>query len=409
MILYLYLIILISLIKIKCRSKSVSYLLLLCYIGSAFMAIVIYHFFPEYDKLYNMATLYFIICNLIFISPFIKAGNRKSRDYILPNKLISYLAKFLLVFGLISLFYTIPKLLTVQALVNNLSDIRSAYYQGDVDILAPSSFLDVLANWALYIMYLAPFCSVYYYSQGNNRFSALLFIASMSYPLHWLLIGEREATLVFLMNYIFSFVFFSDSIEKAKMKKIIKLGLIAISPFIIFLIGMTVSRFGERDSGVWGSLLSYGGEQPFNFSYFLNDIDIQRQKLGGVVCFPQFFPNSDFTGDLNDYITSDQYLNVFAGAPGSFVLDFGYSAIIIVILFSLVWDLLLSLDKKSKRKSFVSFILMYLLFQILFMNIFYFDFKGTYVWIMNTLLIGTIWIYEQICTKKHNTYEKHIR
>lgn len=403
MILYVYLIILLLIIKRKCRNKGVSYLLLLCYAGSALLSILVYHFIADDQNLYNIACIYYILCNLIFLYPFIKVGNFKSSDYIFPSKLINYLAKVLIVFGLISLFYTIPKLLTFQTLINNLSEvseIRSAYYQGDADILKPSSFADVLANWCLYIMYLAPFCSVYFYSKGDYKLSILLFLAALSHPLHWLLIGEREATLIFISNYIFSFVFFSDSIDKTKLKKIIKLGFLAISPLIVFLVGMTVSRFGDRDNGALGSIISYGGDQPFNFSYFFKDINIEQQKLGGVLCFSQFYPKSDFTGDLNDYITSDKYLNVFAGAPGSFLLDFGYNAIIVIFLFSLTWTILLNSSAKNKQRSFLSFILMYILFQILFMNIFYYDFKGSYVWIMNILLIVIIWLYEFVIYKK---------
>ncbi len=382
---------------------TVAFLLLSFYAASAFLSVLELYVVKDHYPVSTVAILYFTCCILVSLWPFLILGKYDSRHFAIPDKFVQYLSVFLIFWGLIELYYSLIDLYEYrQILLTDMSEIRSMYYQGERISSSKGNIIKVLAGWAHYIQYFSPFCCVYFYQRGSKKMALLLFWASLSLPVQKMTMGEREATLVFISNYLFCYTFFRNSMTKLDRARLIKKSLLLFSPFVLFFVLMTFFRFSMRTGGVESSLFEYGGNQPFLFSYFFSDLNVEKQMLGGRYCFGYLFPEKErLTDHLNEYIFSHESLNRFAGMPGSFLLDFGYYAFFVVLFFAIIY---LFFIKSTKRRggqfSFVTFFFLYFSYQILFMNIFYYDFSTYYGVIMNILLFVGIYCYTEMNKKK---------
>lgn len=403
-----YFILLLVLYCLLRKNTHQASLLLGLYLISAFFSLIKYFFSISIEEPINeFATFYYIVCIFIGLAPFLIFGRFNSNHYHLPSNLILYLSILVILGGLINLCYTIPRLFTLSTIVNNLRDIRAMYYQGDNPFAEDRMpLLELISNLIQYISFLAPLFCLYYYTNKKYILSTLLFIASLSSPFAGLLIGEREATLVWISNYLFSFVFFKSALDATKLRKIYRISFLLSFPLLLFLVIMTISRFSDEEGGVFNGIITYAGEQPFNFSYFFNHLS--DQSLDGKLNFGYFFPTAQrINGQLNEYLSSPKYLNVFASFPGSFFLDFGYAAIFYIILISSIVVFFLYKKRSQLKYSFFQLYILYLLFQILFMGIFYYDFTSSYAIIMNGLVVLIIIAYNYLCYLKKLTKTEH--
>lgn len=365
------------------RENTIRRYIIIVYFISAFFSILRLFVNPWKYQISFVAIIYFTCCIFLVLYPFIKNGSLDCTNFVYPKKFINILAFLLIFFGLISIAYIIPKLFSIQAAVNNIADVRKAYYDGTVLYDKHQSFFETFATWILFIEFLAPFLCFYFYIHKNKTVAILLAIVSIGPALQGLTIAEREATIIVLSNYLFSLIFWNKLLTKSLKKSIKKITLIFAVPMVGFVILMTLARFAE--SGIIDSLIVYIGDQPYNFSYIFSYLNMPEQNLGGRYCFGYLFPeNERLFGLLNDYISSPIFLNVFAGIPGSFFLDFDYYAIFVIAIISFIFTSLLSGNKT--KKSFGTLFIYILYFQIIFVGMFYFDFNNKYVVIMSILL-----------------------
>lgn len=351
----------------------------------------------------TVAYFYFIICNLILLFPIWKFGKVNCTDFEYPTKFIYGLSYFLIIFGIISLINILPQLFTLRTFLNNISEIRSAYYHGEELTVTNSSLIYTLANWVMYIQFLSPTFAFLNFINRKKILALLLCIVSLVPALNKLLIGEREACVVVLSNFIFSYIFFKPVLTKEYISLIKKIGMWFTVPLAIFVIAMTISRFGESEGGVLGGFLAYTGEQPYNFSYFFSKINIDQQNLGGKLSFGYLFNESEqLEGQINEYINAGEYLNVFAGIPGTMLLDFSYSAILIISLLSLLFVIIFSQRPRrvSGKYNFSLLLTLLIYYQIIFMGIFYFDFTSKYVVYMTLILFVVLFFVNKIPGRK---------
>ncbi len=245
---------------------------------------------------------------------------------------------------------------------------------------------------------MAPFCSIYFLAKGNKNLSVLLAIVSLSLPLRGISIGEREAILKFLANWGFVYLFFRPILSERIKKTLKRIGLIFFSPLILFVIAMTFARFGEDEGGILRSLFLYAGDQPYFFTTIFSDSGIAAQAQGGRLCFRYFFPVPErVQGQINFFINSDIYLNQFGGLPASFYLDFGNLAIVVILIISLIYFLIIKHSKKVSGKYPLHITALFVFsFQVLFMNIFYFDYGPLFSVLFSIFFIIVCWIYPKL-------------
>lgn len=374
-------------LKFKKRD-SVAFFLLMVYLSSSFLSVLGEIYYPSKYSINNWAILYYIVCIVMILSPFLIFGKYDSSSFVFNDKYIRNLSIILILFGLIGVYYSIQKLFSISTLVNNLNEVRQSYYQGYELVESSGSIIEILSNWVNNINYLSLFFCVYFLTRKRLVYALLLFVASLSMPMSQMCIGEREATLVWVANFIYSIIFFKESIPSNILLKFKRISFLIFTPMLAFFIAMTISRFGNEDGGIFKGLFVYGGEQCQNFSYFFTHLD--EQKLGGKLNFGYLFPlKSQLQGPINDYISSPIYLNVFGGIPGSLFLDFGYSTIFYIMVYSLISFVLLK-RRKLYKYSLWKCIFIYFNFQILFTGVFYYDFTTKYAFITHILLFFSL-------------------
>ncbi len=381
------------------KENTIRRLIFGVYSFSAFCSVLYYIFIPLRYEQNVLAYIYYIICTIILLFPIWNLGGISCKDFTFPRKFIQWLSYILIIFGIISLANIIPNLFTIQTYLNNLSELRSAYYHGDDIFESNSSLLFIMANWVRYIQFFSPCLAFINYIKGNKLISVLLTIVSLVPALSNLLIGEREACIVVLSNFIFAYIFFKPILSRKIAEKIKKIGILISLPLVAFVIAMTMSRFGDSDGGVGRSILVYVGEQPFNFSYIFSYINIDQQNLGGRLSFGYLFPEEEqLVEQINYYINAGEYLNTFSGIPGFMLLDFSYGAILVIGLISFFFTMVFSHKRnlKTGKYNFSIFMAYLIYYQIIFMGVFYFDFKSKYVVYMCILLFVGNFITQRI-------------
>lgn len=393
------------------KENSIRRFILGLYLLSATVSVIKAFVNPGNYPINPIAMLYYIICTLILLFPFRQLGYLNCNNFSLPPKFLSALSYCLIIFGAISWIYTVPKIFTIQTLVNNMSEVRNAYYKGDLIFEGAASIWELLANWVTYIQYLSPFLCIYYFIKENtewNKIKAILLaIAALTPALNKIIIGEREATIIVFSNFLFAFIFWYPRFTKSQKRTLKLSSLFLVIPFALYVVLMTISRFGE-ENGIGDSLMVYVGEQPFNYSYFFTDINISEQTLGGKLNFSYLFPEDEWlTEPLNYYISSKEFLNVFAAIPGAFIFDFGYYSIFIILLLSLCFYM--TIKRRNKRCNFNNFLSYIIYFQIIFMGMFYYDFTTKYAIYMSLIVYISYFLWNHINQSNKVSQPKHVK
>jgi hypothetical protein len=383
----------------KGASKSVGAYLLLFYTISALFTWLEYYAGPiNAPALTPLSTLYYISSVFISLFPFLILGKYDCRHFQMSERLFFYLSVVLIVVGFVDLVALSIKIINNRAfLLSNIADVRNAFYDNFL-YSEPVGPFDKIRIIVREMMYMAPFCSIYFLAKGNKNLSVLLAIVSLSLPLRGISIGEREAIVKYLANWGFVYLFFRPILGEKIKKSLKRIGLIFFSPLILFVIAMTFARFGEDEGGVLRSLFLYAGDQPYFFTTIFSDSGIAAQAQGGRLCFRYFFPVPErVQGQINFFIDSDIYLNQFGGLPASFYFDFGYLAIVVIFIISLIYFLIIKHSKKVSGKYPLHITALFVFsFQVLFMNIFYYDYGPLFSVLFSVFFIIVSWIYPKL-------------
>ena len=265
----------------KGASKSVGAYLLLFYTISALFTWLEYYAGPiNAPALTPLSTLYYISSVFISLFPFLILGKYDCRHFQMSERLFFYLSVVLIVVGFVDLVALSIKIINNRAfLLSNIADVRNAFYDNFL-YSEPVGPFDKIRIIVREMMYMAPFCSIYFLSKGNKNLSVLLAIVSLSPTLRGISIGEREAILKYLANWGFVYLFFRPILGEKIKKSLKRIGLIFFSPLILFVIAMTFARFGEDEGGVLRSLFLYAGDQPYFFTTIFSDSGIASLLKG---------------------------------------------------------------------------------------------------------------------------------
>lgn len=116
------------------------------YTSSAFCSVVYPLVLPFKYQQEIMDYIYYTVCILIILYPIWCFGKVSCLDFTFPERFIRCSSYVLIIFGIIALINVLPQLFTLRTYLNNLSEVRAAYYQGDPLADTSTSFIFVLAN-----------------------------------------------------------------------------------------------------------------------------------------------------------------------------------------------------------------------------------------------------------------------
>lgn len=368
------------------------------YLLSSIIGLLYLIYYKEniYDYSY-FSMVYYIISIVIFLMPLIRFSG-KSELFTFPNRTTNIVSYVLIVLGFISLFFELKDFNYAELAVNWLA-ARNEYYSDYGTMNVASSFSERISSNIMPLIFITWPLAMYHFSRGKNKkLAILLILASSTSLINSLKIAERQGIITYIANALFSYLIFKDEFTEDVKRKILIFSTASIG-LLVFIVGaITFSRFGEEDEGLILSLASYGGVQPFNAAFFLEEL--HSQALGGKLNFP-FITGTSLITLINDEINSTEFLNVFGSIVGSFYLDFGYFSVFVIALFSFIFYKLMKIFKSNK--SLLFFYIYALYFEIMFLGIFYYRYNSPPN-VRNIILFGImIYILEHIFkTKKVN-------
>lgn len=316
-----------------------------------------YQLLPFIDRVY--AVVVFCILYVIMLYPFTKI------TYVVNQNIYCNNRRFFIIFCSILIAFSFCTFYVLPDIIRNLNIAEIAIQRADHYAGYASDSTSSLSNlppiWG-YILYfnsstilLLP-CLFFSLCFMNNKwwFNILMLLSSMSYPLYSLAEADRTEVAFYLLMFMYCAIFFWRFM-KPEIKKIISVIMISVfSLAILYLILSTIVRFGERDTGTIGGIVSYGGQGFVNFSYFLTNRNPEYPHPERM--FPLF--NHLFYHIDSDSLTRDAqslqqgfHIAVFPTVLGDFIVDLG---LMITLCWTIMYNRILNFFTKKIRSDKVS-------------------------------------------------------
>ncbi len=265
-----------------------------------------------------------------------------------------YFACFLLI--IISSYQTV-----FQILNGDLGELRVALSKGDadLDITAGSGVFkpffmvaNIFGGFSI-IMLLFYFYSICFLNR-TKWFNTMILVSSMSIIIIGILGIDRSKTVYWIITYGLMLILFWHYMAKKQRRKIFKVSGAVIGLALSYILAITLSRFGERDSGAEGGIISYAGQSFINFCFFFDKVDYREFSLQRI--FPLFYKlfvdngiegSSDLNADIS--LKTGKSIAVFATFIGDIMVASGKLAIIAYcFIYSLIARKLINYRRKSE-------------------------------------------------------------
>jgi oligosaccharide repeat unit polymerase len=274
--------------KRKGSWNSPSSFLLFLYLVSAILAIPVVYMngfeFPFSAKDYWIPMFIFVFCLFCFLIPFCSFKETKVDSiYLPPRRILNLFSNFIIGISLFSIFFFSSSVKNIFQ--QNLLEARTALYGGELYVEAglPNTIASVGAS--LYVFAILLFF-IYGIIGDSPKRMILLLISSISEPLHILSYVGRDGVVFWIFSFIFLFLFFKPYMSEDFNLKIRKYIVIISFCLLVPIIAISMSRFGESDSGTGGSVINYIGQSFVNGMLYMG---IEEKPFTEGAGFPLFY------------------------------------------------------------------------------------------------------------------------
>lgn len=369
---FIYFTLLFVFIYIKNKFDVSAYITLL-FIITSFFSILIYHLDFQPLSRYKLSIIPTIVyCSLITLAifPIFKLNSNSIKSISFRNdKFINFVTYFYF-FSLIVLLIAYKDDIVFRFLYGDFAEMR-----GDDD-LGLKRYPSIIELFLLPIKVFAHssyiMIFIFFFSISFFRKSVLFNLMAISGSLPVVVMGvlgiDRSKTFYWIIILGLSLVIFWKHINRKRKMKIVPVITVLFLSLIIYMALVTNSRFGERDSGNKGGIISYAGQSYINFCYFWDNFE----NPGGLST-KYLFPATHHwvIGDYEGAVPYQQELHlktrknpgVFYSYLGSFLVDSNKPG---PFIFTLIYLFLCSLvfRKKDGNMNFESLLLGFLFFII---------------------------------------------
>lgn len=284
--------------------------------------------------------------------------------------------------GLLQLFTFSIIIIMVLYVANGIQNVNIAALLTDSQelrevLLEEKTYNSIIMRYIDYVgstYAMIPLALMFYYmsySPNSKLIIYLLLLCSLGQAILSLEAAGREYILKYVFVFIALYYCVSSNLTKAWKKRATFFFIgIAVSFVALFII-ITIARFTyTRDISASSTILSYLGQGNVNFSENFIAFPEGIYPHKGQHTFPLIFGHSNISVyNLNDTISTDVRLNVFATGIGSWLRDCGiYLTAIVTVFFSMLFRLI------GRLKSYNVFTLIYfaLVFEQVFSLLFFF-------------------------------------
>jgi len=258
--------------------------------------------------------------------------------------------------NIVTVFYIIIAFLQIPSIIDNISSGIAAIMLDSVS--GSELYSEAKLNESNYDGTISNFTAIIY-----NLFAPLLFLFLFYYlsqhrKKKWIIIsllmcvivevfsglsrGLRTQTTMMIMSFIISYFGFKRFLDVKTNKVIARVSIIFGIAIMIPFSALTISRFGETESGAGGSVVTYLGQAVPNFDQY--GLSANGIRHGDRTCntFKQLLGIPNTPKGMNavraKYSSMKMDDSVFSTFVGDFTLDFGpILAFIIFITFSLLF------------------------------------------------------------------------
>lgn len=208
---------------------------------------------------FNYEALTMIIIPTIFITEPLTQFEKRIGNCTLSRingTALKLLVVLLLAIGIYSVIFfgiNLGRLFTTD--VVSLRDSKAAFYEGGT----------LMSKVACMGAYFSPVCLFLYFwnyctHQFSSRISFSLIVASLAFVVYTMNVAGRDGIVLWLCVYCGFYAFFHSFMDAKQRKKSINILAILSICMLPFFVIISLSRFGDSDSGTIGSILSYIGQ-----------------------------------------------------------------------------------------------------------------------------------------------------
>jgi oligosaccharide repeat unit polymerase len=284
----------------------------------------------------------FLYCLLltIVIYPFCKLDFRKVNSInIVKPKLFNGVVYLFFVSFIILLLSSLNSV--VNILSGDMKELRNMVSSGEsiVDhtpLGIVSVFVNLVCNFSL-IMLLFYFYSICFLKR-SKKFNLMILTSSLSIIIIGILGVDRSKTIYWLLTYGAMNVMFWKYMNVAQKRNIKLFSVVVFASLLSYVLAMTLARFGDRDTGAEGGIISYAGQSYINFCMFYDNVKYPDYTLQRI--FPLFYNlfidnGIEHTQQLNMdvYVKTGIEVSVFATFLGDILV---VSGLLITVIYCIV-------------------------------------------------------------------------
>lgn len=330
------------------NSSSILFLSYAIYAIFSILLVTKYKDIVDYKEMTLFPLLYLFAMLWIAALPIIKFDRKRPLSIQPPRN--ENLLNTITVFYIIIAFLQIPNIIgnissgITAILLDSVSGselyseakLNESNYDGSV-----SNFMAIIYNLFAPLLFLLLF---YYLSQHKKKKLIIisLLICVIVEVFSGLSRGQRTQTTMLIMSFIISYFGFKRFLDVKTTAVIARVSVIIGVAILIPLSALTISRFGETESGAGGSVVAYLGQAVPNFDQY--GLSANGIRNGDRTCntFKQLLgiPNTPkgMNAVRSKYSSMKMDDSVFSTFVGDFTLDFGpVLAFIIFTVFSLIF------------------------------------------------------------------------
>lgn len=276
----------------------------------------------------------------------------------------------------------------MHVLTGNMGDIRKSITEGggeqDWMLSLPPlirlflSIFNMIFGCSWVLIFLAFFSR--YVQRMSSKYFYLFIFASLSGPFIGIVGADRSKTAYWIIAITGMYLLFRKTMTSKERKGAIKMGILIVSILSLYLLMMTISRFGERDVGMGiggteGGIVSYLGQNYINFCYFFDNYEPPFTHLGIIFPFTSQYifgvpSGGTIIQEEMNFLTHHQ-TNVFYTFLGHVIIGAGkWVAIIFAIVYSILSSMTLPKICRNREVKISSLYLYFALISVLLLGIF---------------------------------------
>ncbi|MDE6668779.1 MAG: hypothetical protein K2K26_03735 [Muribaculaceae bacterium] len=314
----------------KCGFNLSVFLIMLYCLGSI-CCLCIAGFYPEYIKFPERITFGSVASHILllwlFMYPLIKYGNTFDLDDFDID--VSRLDAFAWCVAIPAVLSMIASSFDVAQifLYSDFLAARKAFLAGDISNIYMDKYgaFGYVLSLGPQLSWIATFLFYYYYFYLDRRdlLTWLLLASTLSIAVNNLAIAGRDGFVRWIFFMLAGFILMRRYIDfRAHRKTFIIIGLVLTAVLVGFT-AITLDRFEKSQYGAFFSLLRYGGEQFFLYSYgYERFFDAGYDTVASL--FPSITREEVDMYFLNKRVKADFFLNTFPTFVGTFVRRVGF-------------------------------------------------------------------------------------